>query len=141
MLGYCLSFLCSACWGPPWGWVVLIIAYVGGKIRFPPLSFLPIICYIIDMTITQTVEITDDRHVRFDYELPRDVTADKAQVIIEFPVREKPKANNEIPRFTKKEFEELMKNSPITQSLSGILSGLGDVDLDEIRMERLKKHL
>jgi hypothetical protein len=35
----------------------------------------------------------------------------------------------------------MMKNSPITQSLSGILSSLGDVDLDEIRMERLKKHL
>ena len=35
----------------------------------------------------------------------------------------------------------MMKNCPHTEALSGILSGLGDVDLDEVRMERLAKHL
>ena len=44
-------------------------------------------------------------------------------------------------RFTRQELDELKKNSPITESLSGILSGLGDVDLDEVRMARLAKHL
>jgi hypothetical protein len=91
------------------------------------------------MTITQTVEITDDYRVTL--EIPRSVPKGKAHITIQFPVAENPKTDSEIPRFTENEFEELMKNSPITQSLSGILSGLGDVDLDEIRMERLKKHL
>jgi len=31
--------------------------------------------------------------------------------------------------------------TPISDSLVGILSGIGDIDLDEIRMERLAKHL
>jgi len=35
----------------------------------------------------------------------------------------------------------MVKNSKAVQELSGILSGMGDVDLDEIRMERLAKHL
>jgi hypothetical protein len=95
--------------------------------------------YIGSMTITQTVNIPDNH--RITLEIPRDIPAGETQIIIQFPVTEKPKADSEIPQFTEKEFEELMKNSPITQSLSGILSGLGDVDLDEIRMERLKKHL
>ena len=44
-------------------------------------------------------------------------------------------------RLTRAEIDELMKDCPHTQALSGILSGLGDVDLDEVRMERLAKHL
>ena len=42
---------------------------------------------------------------------------------------------------TKELIEELEKNSPNTRALSGILSGMGDVDLDKVRMERLAKHL
>ena len=42
---------------------------------------------------------------------------------------------------TKELLEELEKKSPHTRSLSGILSGIGDVDLDKVRMERLAKHL
>jgi hypothetical protein len=94
------------------------------------------------MTITKTVDIPDDRHLRFDYELPHDVYADKAQVIIEFPVREKPKTdNNGIPRITRKQIDEMVKNSKTLPKISGILSSLGDVDLDEWRMKRLAKHL
>ncbi|GHV94708.1 hypothetical protein AGMMS50293_10280 [Spirochaetia bacterium] len=43
--------------------------------------------------------------------------------------------------FTKKEWEEFLQSCPITQSLTGILSDMGDVDLDEWRMKRLAKHL
>jgi hypothetical protein len=94
------------------------------------------------MTITQTVDIPADRHLRFEYDVPHEVLADKAQVIIEFPVRGKPKADdNGIPRITRKQIREMRKDCPITQSLSGILSGMGDVDLDEWRMKRLAKHL
>jgi len=31
--------------------------------------------------------------------------------------------------------------TPISDSLVGVLSGIGDIDLDEMRMERLSKHL
>jgi hypothetical protein len=95
--------------------------------------------YIESMTITQTVEITDDYRVTL--EIPRSVPKGKTNITIQFPVVENPKADSEIPQFTEKEFEELMKNCPHTQALSGILSSLGDVDLDEWRMKRLAKHL
>jgi len=42
---------------------------------------------------------------------------------------------------TKELLEEMEMKSPLTRSLSGILSGMGDVDLDKVRMERLAKHL
>ena len=38
---------------------------------------------------------------------------------------------------TKEVLDEMLRNSPNTRALSGILSGLGDVDLDKVRMERL----
>jgi hypothetical protein len=49
--------------------------------------------------------------------------------------------NNGKIRFTRKEFDEMVQNSETLRSLSGILSGMGDVDLDEMRMKRLAKHL
>jgi len=42
---------------------------------------------------------------------------------------------------TKELIDEMLQKSPHTRSLSGILSGMGDVDLDKLRMERLAKHL
>ena len=42
---------------------------------------------------------------------------------------------------TKELIDEMIKNSPRTQALTGILSGMGNIDLDEMRMERLAKHL
>jgi hypothetical protein len=93
------------------------------------------------MTITQRVNITDDYRVVLD--IPRNVPKGETDVIIQFPFKENPKAeDNGKIRFTKKELEEILQRPhPITDSLSGILSGLGDVDLDEMRMERLAKHL
>ena len=44
-------------------------------------------------------------------------------------------------RLTRAMIEEMLQDCPHTLALSGILSGIGDVDLDEIRMERLAKHL
>jgi hypothetical protein len=109
------------------------------------------------MTITQTIDVTDDYRVML--EIPRSIPKGKTNVIIQFPTEEKPNAEpqpsaqgvasemrgsplyNDIPRFTEKEFEELMKDCPHTEAISGILSSLGDVDLDEWRMKRLAKHL
>ena len=44
-------------------------------------------------------------------------------------------------RLTRAEIDEMMQDCPHTLALSGILSGMGDVDLDEVRMERRAKHL
>jgi hypothetical protein len=41
--------------------------------------------------------------------------------------------------FTRKEWDEMMENSPITKKLTGILHT--DMTIEEIRMARLAKHL
>ena len=96
------------------------------------------------MTLTQTVEIPADRRVRFDFIVPREIPEGTAQVEFNiFPSvkKEKKPADNGKIRFTRKELDEMVKNSPTLHKISGILSHLGDVDLDEVRMARLAKHL
>ena len=126
-----------------------------------PVDARPVGAYTCSMTITQTVEIPADR--RIIIEVPPQVPTGKMNVIIQFPVREdaKPvcsteqaaaseasliekhiaKNNDGKIRLTRKELDEMLKDCPVTQRLSGILSGMGDIDLDEIRMARLAKHL
>jgi len=86
------------------------------------------------MTITKTVEITDSRRLHLDFDIPREVPAGKAQVELKV-----------IP-FVKKEDkpEPPLKSlvgaaTPLADSLLGIFSRIGDVDLEEIRAERLAK--
>jgi len=76
------------------------------------------------MTITQTVEITDSRRLHLDLEIPLEIPAGKAQVELKV-----------IP-FAKPE-----EKSPITRELTGILSDLGDISIQQIRDERLARHL
>jgi len=98
------------------------------------------------MTLTQTVEITDSRRLRLDFEVPREVPAGKARVelkVVPF-VRdeEKPAAAGPPERkITREELDEMIKNSPHTRALAGILSGMGDITLEQIRDERLARHL
>jgi hypothetical protein len=115
------------------------------------LSFLSFIWYNQCMTITQTVTIPDDRRIMI--EIPRDTPTGEAQVIIQFPVKEKTKAepqprpqgegspldSNGKIRFTKKELEEMLHDSEALSSITGIIKT--DMTLDEIRTERLSKHL
>jgi hypothetical protein len=54
------------------------------------LLFLSFLCYVIAMIIEQTVEITADR--RIILEVPLEVPAGKAQVLIQFPVRDEMQA-------------------------------------------------
>jgi len=94
------------------------------------------------MTLTQTVEIPESR--QFIIEVPREIPAGKAQIefkVFPFVMEEEKPADNRKIRFTRKELDEMLKDCPITQRLSGILSAAGDVDLDEVRMARLAKHL
>ena len=41
------------------------------------------------MTVTQTVKIPASRRLHLDFEVPREVTAEQATVIIQFPVAKK----------------------------------------------------
>jgi len=100
------------------------------------------------MTIEQTVAIPADRRLHLDFEVPREVSADNARVIIQFPAIKDSQPENTIHkdikgkiRFTKETIDEMLQDCPHTRALTGILSGMGDVDLDEMRMERLSKHL
>ena len=96
------------------------------------------------MTLTQTVEIPADRRVRFDFVVPREIPEGTAQVefkVFPFVKKEEKPADNGKIHLTTEMIEEMERNSPTLHKISGILSHLGDVDLDEIRMARLAKHL
>jgi hypothetical protein len=82
------------------------------------------------MTIEQTIDVPADR--RITIEVPAKIPTGRTNVIIQFPFP----ADQQL-------VETVAKDSPtpITDSLAGILSGIGDIDIDEIRMERLAKHL
>jgi hypothetical protein len=101
------------------------------------------------MTITQTVDIPANKR-RLTIDIPRGVPAGKARLEVkvipfvnkeESPASLAQSADNGKIRFTRKELDEMLQDCPITQRLSGILSDAGDVDLDDIRMARLAKHL
>ena len=81
--------------------------------------FSPVFGYILCMTIIQTIDIPASRQIT----VPREVPLGPATITYASPVEVKKRA------------------TPLTDSLSGILSGMGDVSLDEIKMERLAKHL
>jgi hypothetical protein len=86
------------------------------------------------MTIEQTVEIPVDHRVFFEFLAPKEIPAGPAKVELKVtPVLER--QDKPVP--------ETGKNSatPITDSLSGILSSLGDISLEEIREARLAKYL
>jgi len=98
------------------------------------------------MTITQTVEIPANR--RLSIEVPRDIPAGKAQIelkVIPFVKKEEISLANKPQklRLTKNELDEMLKNAktPISDSLTGILAHLGDITIEQIRDERLARHL
>ena len=98
------------------------------------------------MTIEKTVDIPADR--RITIEVPPQIPTGRTNVIIQFPFSEDTQPKYTIPRdsngeirLTKETIDEMLKDCPHTRALTGILSGMGDVDLDEMRMERLSKHL
>ena len=86
------------------------------------------------MTIGKTVEIPADRKLHLDFDVPVEIPAGKARVELKV-----------IP-FVKKQKKATLKNAdssltPHTDALLSILSNLGDINIDEIREERLAKHL
>ena len=96
------------------------------------------------MTITQTVVIPADRLITL--EVPREVPTGRASVeykIIPFVKKEEKPLVAKPPklRLTKKELDEMLDKSPITRELTGILSDLGDITIEQIREERLARYL
>jgi hypothetical protein len=95
------------------------------------------------MTMTQIVKVPDNR--RIILEVPLEIPAGKAQVefkIIPFVKKGEKEADTGKIRLTRKELDEMVKNSKGLKELTGILSGLRDADLDEIRYRALaEKHL
>jgi hypothetical protein len=79
------------------------------------------------------------------FEVPPEVTSAKAHITVQFPVREDvqplkpiPKDGNGKIRLTQSMKEELLADETF-RSLTGILHT--DITIDEIRYERLAKHL
>jgi hypothetical protein len=86
------------------------------------------------MTIEQTVEIPVDRLVSFKFLAPKEIPAGPARLELKvIPILEG--KDKPVPETGKK------SATPLTDALSGILSSLGDISLEEIREERLAKHL
>ena len=82
------------------------------------------------MTITQTVEVRANR--RITLEIPPQIPEGKARV--EFKVIPFVKENIPMP-------QENAGATPHTDSLLSLLAGMGEVNINEIRDERLAKHL
>jgi len=90
------------------------------------------------MTVTRTVEIPADRRVFFEFLAPREIPAGKARIELKVtPVVEEP-----APKNADKRAEAEASATPHADALFKILSQIGgNIDPDEIRMERLAKHL
>ena len=95
------------------------------------------------MTITQTLDIPADRRITVPRELPTGATARVEYNVIPFTKKEEKPVSTTSPklRLTQKELDEMLENCPITRELSGLLSGLGNITVEQIRKERLAKHL
>ena len=99
------------------------------------------------MSITQTVEIPPSHRLTID--VPREVPA--GPVILTFTPEAKPKesmpepAEGEKPSTSHADFLSGLLDpnipTPITDRLSGILAGAGDITREQIREERLSKYL
>jgi len=86
------------------------------------------------MIIEQTVEIPASRRVSFEFLAPREIPAGPARLELKLtPVIEK------LDKTMQKDPNK--QATPHTEALLGILSGIDEINLDEIRSERLAKHI
>ena len=81
------------------------------------------------MVVEQIIDVPPSRRIILD--LPPDLSVNKVRVSV-FPVTEKQKTGKALLN---------KRATPHTDALLSILSGIGDIDPDEIRAERLAKHL
>jgi len=93
------------------------------------------------MTITQTVEIPENRRLIID--IPREIPTGRTSIVVQFPDKKEAQSSKPVLkdgkiRLTKAMKEELLADETL-RSLTGILHT--DMTVDEIRDERLAKHL
>jgi hypothetical protein len=99
------------------------------------------------MTITQTVEIPDSHRLTIDVprEVPAGSTARFELKVIPLVRRDEKYTAAKQPQFklSKNELDEIVQNAqtPVSDSLSGILAQLGDITIEQIREERLAKYI
>ena len=104
------------------------------------------------MTITQTVDIPADHRVFFEFLAPREIPAGKTKVEVKLtPVVENQTDQRSAEPVLSADgggspHSDALKRilsqpTPHADALLGILSGLGDITLEQIRDERLAKHL
>ena len=90
------------------------------------------------MTFEHIVEIPADHRVFFEFLAPKEIPAGPARVELKLtPVLERETKPLPIPSAEPNNKEQA---TPLTDALSGILSNLGDISLEEIRAERLAKY-
>jgi hypothetical protein len=102
------------------------------------------------MTIEQTIRVPNDHRLAIDLprEIPAGTTARVELKVFPFVKNEEKPAEagpqtDKPPKFrlTKKELYEMLDKSPITRELTGILSNLGNITIEQIRDERLARQL
>jgi len=99
------------------------------------------------MAITQTIEVPADRRITLEVprEIPTGATARVEFKVIPFPVKDENTASptSSKLRLSKDELEDILQNAktPYTDALTGILSDLGNITIEQIREERLAKYL
>jgi hypothetical protein len=94
-------------------------------------------CYIYFMTIEQTIEIPANRQITL--EVPSQIPTGKARIELKVIPLIKERDKSGKISLTKQSIEEMLRNSPHTQALTGILHT--DMTIEEIREERLTKYL
>jgi len=89
------------------------------------------------MTITQTIDIPADR--RITLEVPCEIPT--GPVVLTFTPASAVKHGSAVAITSEKPGEATVRNTPRADRLLGAAMGLGGISLDEIRDERLSKHL
>jgi hypothetical protein len=79
------------------------------------------------MTIEQTIEVPASHRITLD--VPREIPAGRANIIIQFRTP------------ADMQSEKTAAKAAALDRLTGCLAGVGDIDLEEIREERLAKYL
>jgi hypothetical protein len=91
------------------------------------------------MSITQTVEIPANHRLHLDFEVPIEIPVGKAQIELKvIPFVNKPDNSGKL-RLSKQELDEMLRNAqtPISDSLTGILAHLGDITVVRNSLLRL----
>jgi hypothetical protein len=94
------------------------------------------------MSVTQTVDIPANRRLHLDFEVPLEIPVGKAQVELKVISSVNKPDNNGKLCLSKQELDKILRNAqtPISDSLTGILAHLGDITIEQIREERLAKY-